>query len=184
MMKNFKPIFTITNRITTGLTRIERARGFLEAATLSESWIREMGNRALMLEAHHTAHIEGARLTLEQAEGLWQGDSVPEADPDEARELLNYRKAFDFVSEYLKSGDAITEGLIRGIHKWLVEGISRIWKEKEREERSNRTRRQLTRNSCQFARRVSGRFSRIWIFIFWILNLRPSAQSADKRSPA
>jgi len=121
--KGLRPKFTITNRITAGLTRIERARGFLEAATLSENWIREMGNRALMLEAHHTTHIEGTQLTLAQAERLWQGDSVPEADPDEARELLNYRKAFDFVSEYLKSGDPITEGLIREIHKRLVEGV-------------------------------------------------------------
>jgi len=121
--KGFSPKFTITNRIAAGLTRIERARGFLEAATLSEEWIREMGNRALMLEAHHTTHIEGTQLTLDQAERLWQGDSVSEADPDEARELLNYRKAFDFVSEYLKSGDPITEGLIREIHKRLVEGV-------------------------------------------------------------
>ena len=120
---NFNPKFTITNSITAGLTRIERARGFLEAATLSEDWVREMGNRALVLEAHHTTHIEGTQLTLDQAERLWQGDSVPEADTDDARELLNYRKAFDFVSEYLKSGDPITEGLIREIHKRLVEGV-------------------------------------------------------------
>lgn len=123
MTKGFHPIFTITNRITAGLTHIERARGFLEAATLSEDWVREMGRRALVLEAHHTTHIEGTRLTLDQAERLWQGDSVPEADPDDARELLNYRKDFDFVSEYLASGDPITEGLIREIHKRLVEGV-------------------------------------------------------------
>jgi Fic family protein len=121
--KGFDPRFTITNRITAGLTHIERARGFLEAATLSEDWVREMGNRALVLEAHHTTHIEGTRLTLDQAERLWKGDSVPEADPDDARELLNYRKAFDFVSDYLKSGDPITEGLVREIHKRLVEGV-------------------------------------------------------------
>lgn len=48
---------------------------------------------------------------------------MPEADPDDARELLNYREAFDFVSEYLRSGDPITEGLIREIHKRLVEGV-------------------------------------------------------------
>ena len=63
----FTPKFTITNRITADLTRIERARGFLEPATLSENWIREMGNRALVLEAHHTTRIEGTRLTLEEA---------------------------------------------------------------------------------------------------------------------
>lgn len=61
MTENFKPIFTITNRITAGLTRIERARGFLEAATLSEAWVREMGRRASILEVHHITHIEGTR---------------------------------------------------------------------------------------------------------------------------
>jgi len=50
------------------LTLIERARGFLDAATLSESWVNEMSRRALILEAHHTTHIEGTHLTLEQAE--------------------------------------------------------------------------------------------------------------------
>jgi len=123
MTKNFKPIFTITNRITAGLTRIERARGFLEAATLSEAWLREMGRRALILEAHHTTHIEGTRLTLEQAERLLEGTPVPEADPDDVRELLNYRKAFEFVSGYLEDGGPITEGLVREIHKRLVEGV-------------------------------------------------------------
>jgi Fic family protein len=95
----------------------------MEAATLSDAWIREMGHRALILEAHHTTHIEGTRLTLEQAERLLEGLPVPEADPDDARELLNYRRAFDFVSEYLESGGPITEGLIREIHKRLVEGV-------------------------------------------------------------
>ena len=123
MMKIFKPIFTITNRITAGLTHIERARGFLEAATLSEDWIRDMGRRALILEAHHTTHIEGTQLTLEQSERLLDGKLVPEADPDDARELLNYKRAFDFVSKYLESGSPITEGLIREIHKRLVEGV-------------------------------------------------------------
>jgi Fic family protein len=121
--KGFEARFTITNQITAGLTRIERARGFLEAATLSETWVREMGRRALMLEAHHTTHIEGTRLTLEQAERLLEGNSVPEADPDDVRELLNYRKAFEFVSEYLEDGGPITEGLVREIHKRLVEGV-------------------------------------------------------------
>ncbi len=117
------PEFTITNAITAALTQIERARGFLEAATLSESWVAAMGERALVLEAHHTTHIEGTHLTLDQAKRLLAGESVPEADPNDARELLNYRRAFEFVSEYLDSGAPITEGLIREIHKRLVEGV-------------------------------------------------------------
>lgn len=115
--------FDITNNIALALTRIERVRGFLDAATLSEDWIREMGERALVLEAHHTTHIEGTRLALEQSESLWAGEHVPEADPDDALELLNYRKAFDLVAGYLDSGAPITEGVIREIHKCLVEGV-------------------------------------------------------------
>jgi Fic family protein len=120
---SFAPRFTVTHQITAALTRIERARGFLEAAKLSEDWIRRMGERALVLEAHHTTHIEGTRLTLEQSERLLAGETVADADPDDVRELLNYRRAFEFVSTYLGHGGPITEGLVREIHKRLVEGV-------------------------------------------------------------
>lgn len=42
-MKNpggFRPSFRISNRATATLTQIERARGFLDAAKLSEEWTR------------------------------------------------------------------------------------------------------------------------------------------------
>ncbi|HOC67521.1 MAG: Adenosine monophosphate-protein transferase SoFic [Candidatus Hydrogenedentes bacterium ADurb.Bin101] len=123
MTETFTPRFTITNGIAAGLTRIERARGFLEAAMLSEDWVREMGRRALVLEAHHTTHIEGTQLTLSQAEQLLAGNPAPGTDPDDVRELLNYKNAFEFVSDYLEEGGPITEGLVREIHKRLVEGV-------------------------------------------------------------
>jgi Fic family protein len=123
MTSPFEPRFSITNAITAGLTVIERARGFLDAATLSDEWLLQMGRRALMLEAHHTTHIEGTHLTLDQAQRLLEGQTVENVDPDDARELLNYRNAFELVSEYLASGSPITEGLIREIHKRLVEGV-------------------------------------------------------------
>ena len=122
-MDTFQPKFIITNQMTAAITQIERARGFLEAARLSDDWVRDMGNQALIKEAHHTTHIEGTRLSLNQAERLWKGEAVPDADPDDARELLNYRAAFGFVSECLDSGDPITEGMVREIHRKLVEGV-------------------------------------------------------------
>lgn len=122
-MADFAPRFTITNRITAGLTAIERARGFLEAATLSDAWVRRMSQRALLVEAHATTHIEGAELTLAQAETVLAGGKVEEARDDDVRELLNYREAFNLVSEYVGGGEPITEGLIREIHKTLVEGV-------------------------------------------------------------
>ena len=117
------PHFSITHTITQGLSRIERARGFLEAAQLSDNWVRQMSARALLLEAHHTTHIEGTRLTLAEAAQIFAGESVAQADVDDVRELLNYRDAFNLVSDYLDSGAAISEGLIREIHKRLVAGV-------------------------------------------------------------
>ncbi len=120
---SFEPSFTVTHAITADLTRIERARGFLEAATLSDDWIQEMGARALVLEAHHTTHIEGTKLQLAESTALLAGKRVPEADPVDVRELLNYRDAFEFVSTWLGGGGPITEGLVREIHRRLVEGV-------------------------------------------------------------
>lgn len=119
----FSPYFTITNSISSALMKIERARGFLEAAKLSEDWISEMQARALVLEAHHTTHIEGTQLTLAQSERLLAGKKVSGVKPDDVRELLNYRSAFEFVDRHVESGDPITEELVREIHKYLVKGV-------------------------------------------------------------
>ena len=119
----FAPRFTITNQITAALMLIERARGFLEAAKLSEDWITEMQARALVREAHFTTHIEGTHLTLEQSERILAGQAVPEADLDDKLELLNYRNAFDLVAGYLGSGAPITEDLVKDVHRRLVLGV-------------------------------------------------------------
>src|SRR5947207_14571076 len=78
---SFSPQFEITNAITAELTRIERARGFLDAAKLSEDWIAGMQKRALVLEAHYTTQIDGTQLTLEQWERVLAGQRSAWLDP-------------------------------------------------------------------------------------------------------
>lgn len=119
----FEAKFTITNSITQALAAIERARGFLAAATLSADWINEMQSKAFVLEAYSTTHIEGAQLTLEESELLLSGEKLNAPDPDDVKELLNYRGAFELVASYLDDGSAITEALIREIHKALVQDV-------------------------------------------------------------
>lgn len=119
----FKPKFTITNKITNGITQIERVRGFLEAAELKKEWLSEMRSKALILETHHSTHIEGTQLTLEQATKILTGKKVEGVRPDDRKELLNYKEAMDFVSRYLKDENVITENLIKEIHKFLVKGV-------------------------------------------------------------
>lgn len=62
-------------------------------------------------------------MTLKESERLLSGKKVPGADPDDARELLNYREASELVTEYLDSGEPIREALLREIHKRLVKGV-------------------------------------------------------------
>ncbi len=120
---SFHPKFNISISIASALTSIERTRGFLEAATLSKDWVAKMQDRALILEAHYTTHIEGTHLSLDQSERLMAGEKISGVDEEDVKELLNYRKAFDFVADYVFSQDSITEGLIREIHKLLVQGV-------------------------------------------------------------
>ncbi len=119
----FEPRFSITNSITNAIGRIDEAKGFLAAARLSADWVAQMQHRAFVSEAFHTTHIEGARLSLEQAERLLAGEPVADAPRDDSLELLNYRDAFDLVSVYLESGEPISEALIREIQKRLVLGV-------------------------------------------------------------
>ncbi len=119
----FSPLFSISIETASALTTIERARGFLEAAALSQDWVSKMQKRAFALEAHHTTHIEGTHLNLEQSQKLIAGESVDGVDAEDVKELLNYRTAFDFVAEYVLSQGAITESFIREIHKRLVNGV-------------------------------------------------------------
>ena len=79
----FKPKFTISIPIASAITAIERTRGFLEAAQLSKDWIAKMQARALILEAHHTTHIEGTHLTLDQSERLIAGEEMLGVDSED-----------------------------------------------------------------------------------------------------
>jgi Fic family protein len=51
------------------------------------------------------------------------GKKVAGVNPDDKKELLNYKKTMDFISRYLGKDTPITEGLIRELHKTLVKGV-------------------------------------------------------------
>ena len=119
----FNPKFTITPKINKALVEIERVRGFLDAIKLKEDWIRDMQKRALILESHHSTHIEGTALSLEQAKNILEGKKVAGVNRDDERELLNYKKAMDFISKYLGKNDPVTEGIVRQLHKITVTSV-------------------------------------------------------------
>jgi Fic family protein len=82
-----------------------------------------MQKKALILESHHSTHIEGTALSLEQAKSILEGGKVKGVSRDDERELLNYKKAMDFISKYLGKDDPVSEGIVRELHKILVKGV-------------------------------------------------------------
>ena len=97
----FNPKFTITPKINKALVEIERVRGFLDAVKLKDDWIADMQKRALILESHHSTHIEGTALSLEQAQNILEGKKLKGINRDDEKELLNYKKAMDFIAKYI-----------------------------------------------------------------------------------
>lgn len=121
--KKFSPKFTITQALLNHLMQIEKARGFLEAAHLSSQWVKKMSRNAFLLETHHTTHIEGTQLTLDQSKRILAGKQIPGANKEDVREVKNYRDAFKLVFSYLKKETTIKESFIKNIHKELVKGV-------------------------------------------------------------
>lgn len=119
----FDPKYTITPKINKALVEIERVRGFLDAVKLKDDWIADMQKKALILESHHSTHIEGTELSLEQAKNILEGKKVKGVSRDDEMELLNYKKAMDFISKYLGKDDTVSEGIIREVHKILVKSV-------------------------------------------------------------
>jgi Fic family protein len=119
----FNPKFTITPKINKTLVEIERVRGFLDAVKLKDDWFADMQKKALILESHHSTHIEGTALSLEQAKSILEGKKVKDVNRDDEKELLNYKKGMDFLSKYLGKDDPVSEGIVRELHKILVKGV-------------------------------------------------------------
>ncbi|MBI1870968.1 MAG: Fic family protein [Chlamydiae bacterium] len=119
----FNSEYTITPKINKALVEIERVRGFLDAVKLKDDWIADMQKKALILESHHSTHIEGTALSLEQAKSILEGKKVKGVSRDDEKELLNYKKAMDFISRYLGKDDPVSEGIVREVHKILVKGV-------------------------------------------------------------
>lgn len=119
----FKPKYTITTKINKALVEIERVRGFLDAVNFKDDWVSDMQAKALILESHHSTHIEGTAISLGQAQDILSGKKVKGVSRDDEKELLNYKKAMDFISRYLGKDDPVTEGLVRELHKILVRAV-------------------------------------------------------------
>src|SRR4030043_104168 len=115
--------FSILPKVNHAIIEIERVRGFLDAIKSEENWLLEMQNEVLILESHYSTHIEGTALTLDESRDILEDIPVKGVNSEDKQELLNYRKALDFVSGHLNKNTPITEQLIKGLHKITVKDV-------------------------------------------------------------
>lgn len=74
--------------------------------------------------AHNSTAIEGNTLTLVQTKAILEdGLSVGGKSLREIYEVINHRKAFNYVKEHVAKGDALTEDIAKDIHMLLLENI-------------------------------------------------------------
>lgn len=119
----YRPRYTVNDRIAAAIARIEAAQQSLSSQELPAERLAALRRLALVREAYHTTSIEGSRLSLDQAERLLAGESPPHAAGEDARELLNYADAFALMVAHFESGAAISEALLRQIHRRLMRGV-------------------------------------------------------------
>ena len=76
-----------------------------------------------MLESLGSARIEGNHTTLaDYVESKVEGT---QNSTDQLKEINNIEAAMEFIDEYLKNGDDITEHFIRELHAITVTGLQR-----------------------------------------------------------
>ncbi len=115
--------FTLLPKINQSIIEIERVRGFLDAIKSKATWLSDMQNEVLTIESHYSTHIEGTALTLNQSREILEGKPVKGIRLEDKQELLNYRKALDFIGEYLNKDIPITDRLIRELHRITVKDV-------------------------------------------------------------
>ena len=119
----YSPKFTITNKILKNIGIIEACREVIDHAPLLPYYEKQFRQDALARTVHHGTHIEGNELNLTQAEKVLMGQEVVARDRD-IQEIINYRKAMDFISELKKSEELkIDQDAIKKLHRITVQKI-------------------------------------------------------------
>lgn len=124
MGKMYAPKFTITNKILKNIGIIEACKEVIDHAPLLPYYEKKFQNEAIVRTVHFGTHIEGNELNLSQAEKVMMGQDVAARERD-IQEVINYRKAMDYLSECQTSNVKcqIDEGTLKKIHKITLDKI-------------------------------------------------------------
>jgi Fic family protein len=123
----YSPKFVITNTILKNIGIIEASREVINHAPLLPYYEKQFRQDALVRTVHYGTHIEGNELNLDQAEKVLAGQEVVARERD-IQEIINYRKAMEFIEEIRDKRQEISEELVKKLHKITVNKILPIEK--------------------------------------------------------
>lgn len=92
----FIPKYTITNRILKNIGIIDASREVILNAPLIPAWEAKFRKEAMERTVHHGTHLEGNKLSLEEAQEVLDGQDVMARDRD-IQEVINYRNVLKFI---------------------------------------------------------------------------------------
>lgn len=118
----FKPKFTITPQINSSVVEIERLRTLVNQASILPELEIQLRFRATVEAVHSSTSIEGNPLNRRQVQKVLHGEVV--AAPDYAiREVLNYKRALDWLNNREQSVEPITPSDILHMHSILMDKL-------------------------------------------------------------
>src|SRR3990172_11109360 len=92
----FIPKYTITNKILKNIGVVDAAREVITNSPLIPAWEAKFRKEAMERSVHHGTHLEGNKLSLEEAQDVLDGKEVVARDRD-VYEVINYRNALKFI---------------------------------------------------------------------------------------
>ncbi len=120
MAEIYKPIFSITPKITTDLMRIEGAKREILLLPITTMALKHLRESARIASTHFSTKIEGNNLTQDQVrELLTKEGRFPGRQRDE-REVRGYYEALEFVERSAIRSVQITEKFIKTLHALLM----------------------------------------------------------------
>lgn len=107
------------NRIIEKKNVFQQGRGNIDAVTIS-SYEKDFE----LTFTHNSTAIEGNTLTLMETKVVLEdGISIGGKDLREIYEIVNHRKAYQYVKRCIAEGKVLDEGIVKDIHAILTENI-------------------------------------------------------------
>src|SRR5574340_814967 len=105
----WRPRYSLTHALVSGLTRIEATRVVVENVPLSSLALADLTRQARIRATHYSTRIEGNRLTQQEAEQAVSGERrVFLGRERDAAEVRNYWEALTRSEEWAARRGALT----------------------------------------------------------------------------